>query len=243
MRFIHTADWHLGRLFHGVHLTDDQRHVLAGQFLDLVRDARPDAVIVAGDVYDRAVPPPDAVALLDELLSRLVLDLKVPTILIAGTHDSPGRLSFGSRLLAGRRLCVSGWVTAVCPPRVLSAARGPSRSTRSPMPSRPPCGSASPATSRSTTTSRCACSRSASATPPPRRATGRARRVAIAHAFVAGGTETESGRPLSVGGAGDGRRGGVRRLPLHGPGAPARAQSIGGGGGGGGGACAAAGRR
>src|SRR3954468_1877950 len=84
MRFIHTADWHLGRLFHGVHLTDDQRHVLGGQFVDLVKSAKPDLLIVAGDVYDRAVPPPDAVQLLDDLLSTIVLDLRVPVLLIAG---------------------------------------------------------------------------------------------------------------------------------------------------------------
>src|SRR4051794_34748200 len=125
MRFIHTADWHLGRLFHGVHLTDDQRHVLAGQFVDLVKDAKPQLVIVAGDVYDRAVPPPDAVELLDDLLSTLVLDLEVPVLLIAGNHDSPGRLSFGSRLLAGRRLYVTGCVTAECPPLVLHDNHGP----------------------------------------------------------------------------------------------------------------------
>src|SRR5688572_33301040 len=107
MRFIHTADWHLGRLFHGQHLTDDQRHVL-DQFVDVARDARPDVIVVAGDIYDRAVPPPEAVELLDDVLSRLVLDLKVPVVLIAGNHDSPNRLNFGARLLAGRRLYVTG---------------------------------------------------------------------------------------------------------------------------------------
>src|SRR5213593_3535765 len=95
MRFLHTADWHLGRLFHGVHLTEDQRHVLE-QVVAIARDGRPDVVLVAGDVYDRAVPPPEAVELLDEVLSRLVLDLKLPVVMIAGNHDSPGRLHFGS---------------------------------------------------------------------------------------------------------------------------------------------------
>ena len=91
MRFIHTADWHLGRLFHGMHLTEDQAHVLE-QFIDLVRDARAQAVIIAGDVFDRSVPPPEAVTLFDEVLGRLALDLKVPVIVIAGNHDSPQRL-------------------------------------------------------------------------------------------------------------------------------------------------------
>ena len=93
MRIIHTADWHLGRIFYGVHLTQDQAYVL-DQFINLVREAKPDAVVIAGDVYDRAVPPPEAVSLLDETLSRLVIDLKTRVILIAGNHDSPERLGF-----------------------------------------------------------------------------------------------------------------------------------------------------
>jgi len=107
MRFIHTADWHLGRVFLGVHLTDDQAHLL-DQFVDLARGAKPDAVIIAGDVYDRAVPPPETVALLDDVLCRLVLDVGTRVILIAGNHDGPERLSFGSRLLGRQKLHVVG---------------------------------------------------------------------------------------------------------------------------------------
>ena len=88
MRFIHTADWHLGRLFHGVHLTDDQAYAL-DQLVDLAREARVDAVLIAGDIYDRAIPPPEAVQLLDEVVSRLVLDRHVPVLMIGGNHDSP----------------------------------------------------------------------------------------------------------------------------------------------------------
>src|SRR5690348_6410654 len=115
MRFIHTADWHLGRLFHGVHLTEDQAHVL-GQLVELARETRPDAILVAGDIYDRAVPPPDAVELLDDVLSRLLIDLEIPVVLIAGNHDSPGRLNFASRLLAGWRLYVTGNLPPKCEP-------------------------------------------------------------------------------------------------------------------------------
>ena len=99
MRFLHTADLHLWRLFHQVHLTEDQAFVLH-QVIDIARDARVDAVVVAGDIYDRAVPPPEAVKLLDDTLSELLLGLKVPTILAAGNHDSPERLSFGARVLS-----------------------------------------------------------------------------------------------------------------------------------------------
>jgi exonuclease SbcD len=198
MRFIHTADWHLGRLFHGVHLTDDQRHVLAGQFVDLVRETKPNLVIVAGDVYDRAVPPPDAVELLDDLLSTLVLDLQVPVLLIAGNHDSPGRLSFGSRLLAGRNLHVTGCISAECPPLVLHDEHGPVCFYSIPY--------SEPASVRQ-------CLGCEDLLDHPRamrlmtdgiraRHNTSARSVAVGHAFVAGGAESESERPLSVGGAG-----------------------------------------
>ena len=82
MRFLHTSDWHLGRIFHGLHLLEDQRAAL-DQILDLAREYRVDALLVAGDVYDRAVPPTEAVNLLDETLRRLAVSythLTLPTI-------------------------------------------------------------------------------------------------------------------------------------------------------------------
>ena len=197
MRFIHTADWHLGRLFHGASLVDDQAHLLS-QLVDLARDAKPDVVLVAGDVYDRAVPPPDAVQVLDEVLSRLVLDLKLPVVIIAGNHDSPGRLNFGSRLLAGRRLYVTGHLPPQCDPLVLTDGHGPVHFYAIPY--------AEPSTVRQClecpevtdhdAAMRAVLGRIRSAHPAG------ARSVVIGHAFVAGGRECESERPLSVGGAG-----------------------------------------
>lgn len=73
MRIIHTADWHLGRLFHGLHLTEDQSYVLEDLHA-VVKETRPDVLVIAGDIYDRAVPPTEAVTLLDETLSRLLID-------------------------------------------------------------------------------------------------------------------------------------------------------------------------
>lgn len=107
MRFIHTADWHLGRSFYNVSLIDDQAHVL-NQLIDFVRDSHPDLMIVAGDIYDRALPPLEAVRLLDEVLCRLILDLDVSVILIGGNHDSPLRMEFASRLMETHRLFVFG---------------------------------------------------------------------------------------------------------------------------------------
>ncbi len=95
MKFIHTADWHLGKLVHGVYMTEHQREVLE-QFIEIVAEEQPDAVIIAGDLYDRSVPPVDAVNLLDEILFKINVELKTPIVAIAGNHDSAERLSFGS---------------------------------------------------------------------------------------------------------------------------------------------------
>ncbi|MDB5084521.1 MAG: exonuclease SbcCD subunit, partial [Bacilli bacterium] len=75
MKFFHTANWHLGKLVQNVYMTEDQQHVLT-QFLQAIETEKPDAVIIAGDLYDRAVPPTEAVQLLDQILQTIVLDLK-----------------------------------------------------------------------------------------------------------------------------------------------------------------------
>jgi len=107
MKLFHTADWHLGKLVQGVYMTDDQRYVLE-QFLKAIDDEQPDAVIIAGDLYDRALPPVEAVDLLDELLAEIVLKRKVPVLSIAGNHDSPTRLQFGSKLMKETGLHIAG---------------------------------------------------------------------------------------------------------------------------------------
>ena len=82
MRFIHTADWHLGRYFHNVSLLEDQWHVLS-QIIELTKESSANAVVIAGDVYDRAVPPPDAVTLLNQFLDEVVMGLKVRHFTVA----------------------------------------------------------------------------------------------------------------------------------------------------------------
>lgn len=123
MKFIHTADWHLGKLVQGVHMTADQRYVLQ-QLIDTVAAERPDAVVIAGDLYDRAVPPTDAVDLLDELLSKLVVDLKTPVLAISGNHDSPDRLDFATRIMEGRGLHLAGRLNPEPKPVVLRDEHG-----------------------------------------------------------------------------------------------------------------------
>lgn len=107
MKFFHTADWHLGKLVQGIYMTEDQRFVLE-QFLQTIDIEKPDAVIIAGDLYDRAVPPTEAVHLLDELFAEIVLKRNTPLLTIAGNHDSPSRLNFGSQLMKETGLHIVG---------------------------------------------------------------------------------------------------------------------------------------
>ncbi|MDX5363839.1 MAG: exonuclease SbcCD subunit D [Pseudazoarcus pumilus] len=196
MRFLHTADWHLGRIFHGRSLIEDQAHVL-DQFVALVRDARPDAVLIAGDVYDRAVPPAEAVSLLDDTLSRIVLGEGVPVVMIAGNHDSPDRLGFGARLLAAHGLTIAGRIDA--PQAGVSFDDAWGRVVVHPLPY------AEPAAVRDALATDIAGHEAAMAALLERVRAAHpagARSVLVAHAFVAGGAESESERPLSIGGSG-----------------------------------------
>lgn len=99
MKILHLADLHLGKRICERSLLDDQRFLL-NQVLQCIIQKQVDAVLVAGDVYDRPAPPPDAVTLLDGFLTALE-DAGVPCLLIPGNHDSDERLAFGARLLGG----------------------------------------------------------------------------------------------------------------------------------------------
>ena len=106
MKFLHLADLHLGRSLNEISLIPDQKYLLH-QILELSAQERPDAVLVAGDVYDRAVPSEEAVALLDGFLSEFAA-LHLPVLLISGNHDSDERLNFGSRLLKESGIYICG---------------------------------------------------------------------------------------------------------------------------------------
>lgn len=95
MKFIHTSDWHLGRQFHNVSLLDDQQAVL-DQLIQYIENNPVDAVVVAGDIYDRSVPPTIAIELLNKVVKRICGELNTPMILISGNHDGAERLGFGS---------------------------------------------------------------------------------------------------------------------------------------------------
>ncbi len=96
MKFIHLSDLHLGKRVNEFSMLDDQQYILL-QILQIIEKERPDAVIIAGDVYDKAVPSAEAVELFDDFLVRLS-KYNLQIFIISGNHDSPERLAFGNRL-------------------------------------------------------------------------------------------------------------------------------------------------
>ena len=122
MRLLHTSDWHLGRSLHGTDLLAEQEAVLA-QLADVVRAERVDAVLVAGDVYDRAVPSADATAVLDRTLTRLRA-AGAQVVLTPGNHDSARRLGFGSGLFAAAGVHVRAETPRLDEPVLLADQHG-----------------------------------------------------------------------------------------------------------------------
>lgn len=98
MKFIHTSDWHLGRQFHGVSLLEDQKSVL-DSLLNYLESNPVDALVVAGDIYDRSVPPTKAIELLDYVVSKVCGEMNIPMIMIPGNHDGAERLGFAASQL------------------------------------------------------------------------------------------------------------------------------------------------
>ncbi|MBL6458358.1 exonuclease SbcCD subunit D [Belnapia sp. T6] len=200
MRLLHTADWHLGRSLGGHSLHEDQAELLAMQLPAIIRDTAPDAVLLAGDVFDRAVPPAESVRLLDEVLSEIVLRHGIPVIVIPGNHDEARRVGFGARLLAAARLHI---VQSPCGEAIPLQGRDGSSATIL------ACGYATPlALSRepSLAGAQFADHDGAFAALAPllhALCPASGPRVLVAHAFVAGGAESPmSERALSVGGTG-----------------------------------------
>lgn len=107
MKFIHTADWHIGKTVNEFSMLEDQKYILE-KFIDYIKKEKPEALVIAGDLYDRSVPPANAVAFLNEFFSRVIIDLKTPIIAISGNHDSGERLSFASQILEKQGLYIVG---------------------------------------------------------------------------------------------------------------------------------------
>jgi len=119
MKFIHTSDWHIGRQFHNVSLLEDQCYVL-DQIIAYIEQQSVDAVVISGDIYDRSVPPAAAVQVLDKYVDMICSTLNVPIIMIPGNHDGAERLRFGSRQLSSSGLHILGDLTNITEPVVVS---------------------------------------------------------------------------------------------------------------------------
>jgi len=195
MRILHTSDWHLGRQFHNVSLIADQQHVL-NQLISVIEQQNIDVVLIAGDIYDRSIPPAGAVALLDDVIDQISHKLQIPVVIISGNHDSAQRLAFGARQLAKSGVHIISQLGKFTEPVILNDSHGKVEFYGIPY--------ADPAAVRDVlgvdvhnhqdamqalieTIKACNDSE--------------VRSVVIAHCFIDGGEESDSERPLSVGGA------------------------------------------
>ena len=107
MKIIHTSDWHIGKIVNEYSMIDDQKYIL-NKLIELIDEENIDVLMIAGDVYDRSIPPVEAVELLNETLSKLIIDRNVSVMIISGNHDSGERLSFGSKILEKQGLYIAG---------------------------------------------------------------------------------------------------------------------------------------
>lgn len=118
MKILHTADLHIGKNVNGFSMIEEQRHVL-GQICDVARQQKPDAVLIAGDVYDKSVPSAEAVQLFDEFLTKLTESVTSDAhiFIISGNHDSPERIAFGAEIMRRQNIHLSpvykGYVKSV----------------------------------------------------------------------------------------------------------------------------------
>lgn len=118
MRFIHTADWHLGKILKGVSMIEEQNYLLNGEFIKFVEDWKPDVIIIAGDIYDRGIPPTDAVDLFDEIIYKIT-SKKIPILCISGNHDNSSRLNFGSRIFSQENFFITTKISENSQPIIL----------------------------------------------------------------------------------------------------------------------------
>ncbi|QDP40400.1 exonuclease SbcCD subunit D [Radiobacillus deserti] len=124
MKILHTADWHLGKIVNGIHMTEDQGYVL-DQLLDIIEQERPDVIVIAGDLYDRSIPPKEAVELLNRVLTTIATKYKIPMVAISGNHDSPDRLEFGRELFKAQHLYLETKLRSPLQPITIHDQYGP----------------------------------------------------------------------------------------------------------------------
>lgn len=195
MRILHTSDWHLGRSFHREGLLGHQG-VFMDHLLEVVEGERVDVVVVAGDIYDRALPHVDAVRLADETFARLASS-RASVVVTSGNHDSAQRLGFGSRLIDAAGVFIRTDARAVGTPVLLEDEHG--QVAFHGLPYLDPTAMMEPwaLAGRSHEIVLREAMRRVRADLDTRTHT---RSVVLAHAFVAGAQPSESERDISVGG-------------------------------------------
>jgi len=122
MKLFHLSDLHIGKRVNEVSMIEDQEYILM-QIIRMADSEKPDAVLIAGDVYDKSVPSAEAVTLFDGFLCRLA-ERNIPVMIISGNHDSPERLAFGNRLMAGAGVHLSPVYSGAVLPVTLSDEYG-----------------------------------------------------------------------------------------------------------------------
>jgi exonuclease SbcD len=198
MRLIHTSDWHLGRTLHGENLLPYQERFLCWLLDEAVRQ-QAGAVVVAGDIYDRAVPPLDAVRLLDAALLRFAR-ARIPVILTSGNHDSAVRLGFGAGLSESAGIHLRTAVADLARPVLLADEHGPVAVYGVPYLLPDAVMADLGVESRTHEAVLAEAARRIRADAATR---GIGRTVVAAHAFVTGGQPAESERDIRVGGVAD----------------------------------------
>lgn len=197
VRLIHTSDWHLGRRFEREDMLEHQATFLDWLFTEAV-SRNVDAVIVAGDIYDRSVPPTDAVKLLNKTLTQFAR-AGIPMVLTSGNHDSAVRLGFGSELSEVSGIHIRTQLSDIARPVVLADEYGELAIYAIPY-FRPDAVMAELAADRSHESVLRAATDLIRTDAAAR---GITRTVVVAHAFITGGSASESERTIRIGGIGD----------------------------------------
>lgn len=107
MKIIHTSDWHIGKIVNEFSMIEDQKYIL-NKLIELIEIEDPKVLLIAGDIYDRSIPPVEAVELLNETLNKLIIEKDIKVLAISGNHDGGERLSFGGSILEKQGLYIAG---------------------------------------------------------------------------------------------------------------------------------------
>lgn len=123
MKFMHLSDLHIGKRVNEFSMLEDQKYILE-RILQIAADQGPDAIMIAGDIYDKSIPPAEAVEMFDEFLTRIA-QMNLPCFVISGNHDSPERIAFGARIMTAQNIHMSKVFDGTLQPKVMEDEIGP----------------------------------------------------------------------------------------------------------------------